>query len=509
MKAPPLALLHPLLLTLFPIIFLFAQNRPHVSTTILLPTFALALPLTLAAWATAFVATRNSDKAALLTSLFLLLFFGYGHFLNLFPSSPDQPAGIRRSYLTIAWVLPFLAAMVAVLRVRRGFHPATIFMTVFAAVTVAPPAGLLALDILRPPSLLRPPPIAATQDLPPTAAPDIYYIILDGYARSDILSQIYDYDNSDFTQQLAQMGFYVAHRSRANYSLTHLSLASSLNMMYIQDLVAPNDDLAWTSTAVIERLHHSSLLSFLKARSYTFVAFATGFYSTEMPHADVYVQPPMNISDFNATLLRTTPISLLWNALPLTPYDHHRDRILFTLRQVANLASIPSPIFVYAHVGAPHRPFVFGLNGEPLSESRPFTFEEGPSDLGSQEYIRRYAEQLHFLNSLVIETVRTLRERPGRPRVIIVQSDHGPASFPDWDNPRPIDLSERMGILNALYLPDHTLPLLYDTMSPVNTFRAVLNQYFGTQLEMQQDRSYFSPIRQPSAFIDVNAILGR
>ena len=34
--------------------------------------------------------------------------------------------------------------------------------------------------------------------IPMQVNPDIYYIILDGYARLDILENLYGYDNSDF-----------------------------------------------------------------------------------------------------------------------------------------------------------------------------------------------------------------------------------------------------------------------------------------------------------------------
>jgi hypothetical protein len=47
-----------------------------------------------------------------------------------------------------------------------------------------------------------------------------------------------------------------------------------------------------------------------------------------------------------------------------------------------------------------------------------------------------------------------------------------------------------MGILNAIYLPDGDARVLYPSISPVNTFRVVFNQYFGTDLELLPDRSY-------------------
>jgi len=62
--------------------------------------------------------------------------------------------------------------------------------------------------------------------------PDIYYIILDQYPRYDVLEEKYGFDNSEFNNHLTELGFYIADRSFSNYSLTELSLASSLNFQY-------------------------------------------------------------------------------------------------------------------------------------------------------------------------------------------------------------------------------------------------------------------------------------
>jgi hypothetical protein len=47
--------------------------------------------------------------------------------------------------------------------------------------------------------------------------PDIYYVILDGYARADILDELYGYDNSRFLDYLERHGFFVAETSHSNY----------------------------------------------------------------------------------------------------------------------------------------------------------------------------------------------------------------------------------------------------------------------------------------------------
>ena len=53
--------------------------------------------------------------------------------------------------------------------------------------------------------------------------PDIYYIILDGHARSDILKELYDYDNSEFINYLTGKGFYVASPRSADELVTWLA----------------------------------------------------------------------------------------------------------------------------------------------------------------------------------------------------------------------------------------------------------------------------------------------
>ena len=112
--------------------------------------------------------------------------------------------------------------------------------------------------------------------------PDIYYIILDGYARSDVMSKLFGFDNEPFLKRLEQKGFYVARRSTANYCQTPLSLSSSLNAVYLNDLIpADSHDKEqlnrWTGDG--------SIVQTLRGLGYRFVTFATGFDETEHPNS--------------------------------------------------------------------------------------------------------------------------------------------------------------------------------------------------------------------------------
>ena len=70
-------------------------------------------------------------------------------------------------------------------------------------------------------------------------------------------------------------------------------------------------------------------------------------------------------------------------------------------------------------------------------------------------------------------------------------------------NPTKRMLKERMGILNAIYLPHNEFFLFYDSMTPVNTFRVILNQYFGTNYNLIEDKHYYSNAWTSNKFLNV------
>lgn len=88
------------------------------------------------------------------------------------------------------------------------------------------------------------------------------------------------------------------------------------------------------------------------------------------------------------------------------------------------------------------------------------------------------------------------------PPIIILQSDHGPGAYLDWESMENSCLKERVKILNAYYLPDPS-PNIPSNITPVNSFRLVLATYFGVQLDRLENRSYYSTFSKPYMFLDV------
>jgi len=342
--------------------------------------------------------------------------------------------------------------------------------------------------------------------------PNIYYIILDGYGRSDVLKEIYQFDNSNFLDYLNQKGFYVAEKSRANYAQTLLSLASSLNLRYLgrQDDLNPQTD---DHRPLIRMIQHNQVIRFLKQFGYVSVGFVPNIKELEMLEFDFTIKNRFGLNEFQIALTEITPIYLFLNKYTkaYNPFQNHRERTIYLFDHLGKISRrIKSPAFVYAHILIPHPPFVFGPNGEEVPTHMDFSqsLGDGSSFIeagGSrEEYLHNYKNQAVFATKKIQETLDRILSNTTRPAVIILQADHGPGSGLDWRDPAHTNFKERLSILNAYYFPGHTdYPNLYNSVSPVNSLRILFNLYFNTHFELLQDESYFSTWDRPYQFIPV------
>jgi hypothetical protein len=89
------------------------------------------------------------------------------------------------------------------------------------------------------------------------------------------------------------------------------------------------------------------------------------------------------------------------------------------------------------------------------------------------------------------------------PPIIVLQSDHGSGMHLDMESAEKTDHRERMGILAAVYMPGGRREGLTDAISPVNIFRVVFNNEFGTKLPLLPSESYYSTWPRPFDFVRV------
>jgi hypothetical protein len=497
-----------------------AANVQMVSPRIVLRPLLLFVAIALALLVVLRFRLHRAGKAALVTSLILIFFTLYGHVFRLLAPDPINVSFPVHLGLSLIWGGIALFVICLVIRSKGEFGKANSILNILAFVIIAIQLN----DIVRNEVADRDPlseplesiiePIPMYLDIQdPSNLPNIFYIILDTYAGEEILGDIYGLDNSEFISFLRDEGFYVADRSRSNYSQTHLSLASSLNMSYLTVLAEEMGTASTDHKPVDKILRASKVRNILEDLGYTFVSLASGYRRTEILDSDLFLAPEQSaISPFenmlieNSLLLSLQQVPTALGFKPHYPgYRYHRELIEFGFDQLKSLPPTNEPMFVFAHIVSPHPPFVFDRTGNPITQGFPFRLSDGNQYPGStQEYIEGYREQLLFVNKELMDIVGALKSSSLPPPVIILQGDHGPGAFLDWDSPNDSNHRERMSILNAIYVNELDMSdQLYPDISPVNTFRVIFNSILGTNFELLPDEACFSSWRRPYDFIPV------
>jgi Sulfatase len=501
--------LHPFIVAVFPALALYTYNVQELSLSELVVPFAAALSLASLMLLCAWLVLRNIHKAALIVSLFLALLYSTAYVFTL-----TGWLGVDSSYLgwmllAIVWVLfyPFLVYIIA--RTSKVLRYPTIILNVAMVV-------MLLISVIRV-GMYEFQRMGSNGSLSDShtdlqldvsryeTPPDIYYIVLDRYANAATLAEVYDFDNSDFLSQLTAQGFYVANESCANYVRTSESLASSLNMEYIDYMDEASSDMLPLS----EKLEDHAMQRLLRSIGYEFIHVGSWWGPLrENNYADVNINYCARMDMFSEYILTSNLPYAISTELgiidDLTMRQWKRTRFEFE-----ELARIPeeykgTPTFTFAHFMISHTPYTFDRDGSYLS----------PEEAGKNSNRDNYVNALTVTNEMVMDLIEKLKSTSEIPPIIILQADEGP--YPErylagdrtfrWARATDAELKEKMGILNAYYLPgvDYSNPRLYPSITPVNSFRMVLDLYFGTNLEPLDDFSYvYANYSRPYKFLDV------
>lgn len=347
---------------------------------------------------------------------------------------------------------------------------------------------------------------SAEMSLDCSNTPDIYYLILDGYGRADVLEDLYGLDNQPFIKYLQRKGFYVASESYTNYIQTIFSIPSSLNFNFID----PPGESVSGQVYFSGLMRDNDIMAALKKCGYRTVAIESGYFFTDHPEVDVYLTHSIGQNEFESLLLADSPIDVLADDLNLEPSEHsyeaHRQRVLYSFEKLGMLHRMKGPKFVFAHIISPHPPFVFDQSGRPIEPERSYYLGDGDDYQGTlEEYLAGYPAQVQYVNRKLERVIDSLLANSPAPPVIIIQGDHGPGSQLVWDSPGQTCLWERTPILNAYYLPGEGGRTLYPSISPVNSFRVVLNTYFSAGLPLLPDNTYFTSHDLERQVIDITA----
>jgi hypothetical protein len=498
------AILHPFLFALYPLLALWGTNVSQIppfaisrAVFLLLIFLALSLGFSLLLF-------RSRIKAAVSTSLLMLLLLTYGHVFALVDM--QSIAGFvfgRHRFMLALWAGIAIVGLGLLWRTKKPPYRLNLILnTVSAFLVVLALAGIFTYEArsgftrftVKGSSANKQ---SARQVTSPVDGPDVYYLLIDGFANPDILKEQGGPDVSAFIDQLKQLGFYVVSCAQDNYDHTRPSLASSLNMDYLEALDLPLNLNRDSVPAYQEAISHSQSRSAFESMGYKFVTFKPVYTFLNIPDSDYYydaddVTPFYNkleVVNFQYLFLSTTILRPLMEAQVLAPKSFERlptpilqllypkaslfttreykqyQQNLYSLQKLSEVPGLPGKKFVYAHLFMTHQPYVFNPDG---------SFRWPPKD---DE--KAYFAQIEYTSKRLPEVLKKILQDSKTPPVIIVQSDHGYVNSP-----------KRVKIINAYYLPDGGEKDLYPNITPVNSFRVVLNRYFSGNYPLLKDQTF-------------------
>jgi hypothetical protein len=520
-------ILHPLFLAVYPVVALLQANWGQVDPGEAIRPLLLSLVLAGLIWGASRLLVPTPGRSALVTSLALLLLFSYGHVYQAIEGRAIAGFDLgRHRYLVPLWLAIFAAGTWRILRMENPRPWNQALNAASIAAVALPTLGLLG-NVLRPQSIavVPPPPITAGAERPNrTPLPDVYFILLDMYARADTLQILYGYDNRPFLDDLENMGFEILDDSHSNYGQTSLSLAATFQMTYLDDVFGADRPQGQDLGPLFALLADNPVMELFRSWGYRIVAFGSGYRGTELYGADVYWAPNASslqamdalggLNAFEGMFLQTTAGLLLTEGIAFlpeslqpdlqTPFRAHRERILFALDRLDEIPKLPGPKFVFLHLVSPHPPFVFGPNGEEISHPEAYTLRQGVFQGSREAYLQGYTDQLTYLNRRILDDLRSILAASDPAPIVILQGDHGSDASSVGTDPAPLTyVQERMSILNALLLHGCSREGLEEDLTSINTFRLIFRNCFGQPMTLLEDRSFLSAYTDPYAWLEV------
>jgi hypothetical protein len=481
---------HPLLfLVLLPVFFVghgYVENYPLIAVKEiigLLPIYwVAAAALTFISW----IFLRNWLQAALLALLMLSIHFFFGAFHDTLKKFTGGNLGTRYTVLLpLLFILVFLcgrwlAKTNRPLHLIAGYINGLLLLLVFVDL-------LLLISKPKASKSNEPGPLQGMAACINCDKPDIYLVVTDGYAGLETLARL-GYDNRPFLDSLRSRGFHVVNNSQANYNFTTFSMASMLNMDWV-DHKGNMYDLAGEK-GCIDAIAKNRFTSWLQGHGYSFRNWSI---------FPIDGQQPLVYSPFfrtgeevitRQTLLGRLDRDVRYNLLTRFHWKSEQRRYarypvregnktLYQKLLEESHTHSASPKFVYAHFNMPHNPYFYKSDGT-----------ENPAELLADYQATNagmYTSYLQYCNGRFLALIDSIKTNSARPPVILFMSDHGYRGT----NKNGLEPKQQLNNINAVLLPSGKYAGWYDGMTNINQLRVLLNTQFAQHLPMLRDSSAY------------------
>lgn len=439
-----------------------------------------------------FLVYRNLSKAALLAALLLGIYFFFGaihDFLKMHSS-------LWHRYSVLLPLLALLTALTGIwlkktrlplLRVNLFFNGLLLLYILADTAGIAWKAVHPVQNNLSVTASAYGPGI---QPCDTCASPDIYFLVFDEYCSTVNLAETFQYNNTALDSFLLKQGFFIQAHSFSNYNFTPFSIASILNMNYINGISRADSITVDDYTNCEKLIKNSRVAAFLGTRNYEVVNYSIFDLAGSPSPVEVSLLPVKTKLITEQTLFRRLWRDIGWNFIM---GRFHADWITKgmiynnlelnkkAVKQVKDqtLAAHTRPRFVYAHFEMPHWPFYYDKDSRLRNQELLIAEMEGAPVAG-------YTNYLPYTNARLEEMVTAIQKNTKRAAAIIIMGDHGFRV-----NINGVSTRHFFQNLNAVYFPRSNYSQLKDTVSGVNQFRLVFNSLFNQSLPLLKDSAVF------------------
>ena len=421
---------------------------------------------------------KQKEKGALASALLLLLLLLFGPIRDALAHLPGLSTLLFRYILLLPFSGLLLLSIVWFMRKwqsdgTKALRFSSIYLLVLIAFQII---GIAWAFVHKPVQETK---VRAPISLPEkiAAKPDVYFIVFDARTSSDALAKYWQFSDTALVNTMEQYGFNALNGATSNYKHTTLSILSTLNMCYADEVIPMENDeasdevrglRAATIPAWFTKMGYQfiNLSPFAVCHERAFYNLGNAFSMTVGGYCFYQSFPGRIVSEtlLNSWISKFGPFQY-WAKLP-----EQNLRIVDTLLESMQEKQT-QPRFVYAHVFMPHAPYAFRHDGRKLGLQEYMSFKKDDKEL--------YLEQLRFANLLMEKLIKQSAKLNA---IVILQGDHG---FRHLHGPMQQD--ESFMILNAVKPSPGKQYSFPPALTPVNSFRYILNQEFGAKLPLIKD----------------------
>jgi len=444
------------LASLYPVIFIYAQNVSEVDFVEIL-SLALLYPVVgVVLWAVFCLITKSPMRSALSATLLVFFLSNYMLIQNVV-----QKVFVNLKYWHILPLGLFILGHIVYLIYRfeeKTFEDivpvGALVMAVLLLINLVPAVPTIVQKIA---SNSNESPLSS--DVEESNQPNIYWFVFDECASFPVIEKHYGYTDTTVQDYLIEKGFFISHSSRNESGNTNAVLTNCLNLDYVVNSGMPLSEIE-TYTA------NPAMYQLLNEKKYQIRGVGNtmwlGGVESVTEEGGASGGQTVEGTSVSELILQNTVIA------PFMVFDGTAETklILDSYAYLQNPENIEpnTATFTLCYLCTPHQPFLFDENGNSVAAANYNNWDDPKYYLG--QYI--------FTMNNLCEMVDCILEKDSD-SIIVVQSDHGPRFKAG------MTFEEQTNVLNAVYYRGEDISQI-DGKSSVNTFRLIFSKLFDMEM---------------------------